>query len=246
VGLVTISLPEKLYFFHSTAECFFAGSLTLQLGYFIWIYNGGPKRFFTIGLGFAFGIGAIILFFIATLLMALDDIMKSCRTSMLYTDEMASISASTNKPKVTPAVSAAAKAFAASKEGPSASSSTDKNKNDRTKDIVHDNNNVDYDGVVPTTSKSSEKMTRIIQSPRSCRENRTTDDAKIPSTLEIIPTATTTAMATMADASSTPSFYIFGGKGGLTTPPFTCEQHHWYADARDEYSRDAPMSMYQK
>ena len=48
-GLVTISLPEKLYFYHSTAECFFAGAFALQAGYFIWIYNGGPNRFTTIG-----------------------------------------------------------------------------------------------------------------------------------------------------------------------------------------------------
>jgi len=111
VGLVTISLPEKLYFYHSTAECFFTGALALLLGYFIWIYNGGPNRFTIIGLGFVFGVGSIFLFFVSSLLMALDDIMRSCRTSILYTDEMASMYASSHQPAA-PAVSAAAKAFA--------------------------------------------------------------------------------------------------------------------------------------
>lgn len=108
---MTVSLPEKLYFYHSAAECFFSGSLALLLAYFIWIYNGGPNRLINIGLGFVFGLGSIFLFFFSSLLMALDDIMRTCRTSFLYTDEMATVYASTHQ-KATPAISAAANAFA--------------------------------------------------------------------------------------------------------------------------------------
>merc|ERR1712142_1198469 len=131
-----MGLPEKLYFYHSTAECFFAGAFALQAGYFIWIYNGGPNRFTTIGLGFVFGVGSILLFFVSSVLMALDDIMRSCRTSILYTDEMASIYACPGPAAASaPAVSAAAKAFASAGTSGKGAATTSANNND-------DNNNI--------------------------------------------------------------------------------------------------------
>jgi len=153
VGLVTISLPEKLYFYHSTAECFFAGALALQLGYFVWIYNAGPNKFTTIGLGFVFGVGSILLFFVSSVLMALDDIMKSCRTSILYTDEMATVYSSSG-PKAAPAVSAAAKAFASAGTtgGGASSKGNDKNAN-------NDKQNINGGTQGASASKGSEMVT---------------------------------------------------------------------------------------
>lgn len=113
VGLVTISLPEKLYFYHSTAECFFTGTIGLQLGLVTWICNGGPSRLSMVGFGFLASVAAVVLFFISTTLMALDDIIGSCRTTVLYTDEMASIYASAGKTEqLASAMTSAADAFA--------------------------------------------------------------------------------------------------------------------------------------
>merc|ERR1712142_845883 len=138
-----MGLPEKLYFYHSTAECFFAGAFALQAGYFIWIYNGGPNRFTTIGLGFVFGVGSILLFFVSSVLMALDDIMRSCRTSIMYTDEMASIYACPGPEAASaPALSAAAKAFAsAGTSGKGAATTSANNNNDDNNINNNDKNN---------------------------------------------------------------------------------------------------------
>merc|ERR1712142_299114 len=158
-----MGLPEKLYFYHSTAECFFAGAFALQAGYFIWIYNGGPNRFTTIGLGFVFGVGSILLFFVSSVLMALDDIMKSCRTSILYTDEMASLYACPGPAAASsaPAVSAAAKAFAsagASSKG-AATTTTSAKTNDNTNNV--NNNNNDSDHVNNINNKQHNKMNKV-------------------------------------------------------------------------------------
>jgi len=172
---VTISLPEKLYFYHSTAECFFSGALASLLGYFIWIVNGGPNRFSIMGLGFVFGVGSILLFFVSSLLMALDDIMRSCRTSILYTDEMASIYASSH-PKAAPDVSAAAKAFAsagasggASKKAASTngqSKPNNQNGNNPANKITDKDNGKNIaenkDGRIPHASKGSEMVTGTV------------------------------------------------------------------------------------
>lgn len=89
LGLVTLSLPEKLYFYHSAAECFFAGALALLAAYSVWTFNVGLKNFGLMGLGFAFGIGSLPLFLISTLLLSLDDIIRCFNSSALYTKEMA-------------------------------------------------------------------------------------------------------------------------------------------------------------
>jgi len=135
--LVTVSLPEKLYFYHSAAECFFAGSLALKLGYFVWIFNSGPNKFFIIGVGYVFGVGSILLFFASSILMALDDIMKSCRTSILYTHEMASVNSSVPQ-KPAPAVSKAAQAFASAKSSNGGAGNSQKTANNK---IANNNNN---------------------------------------------------------------------------------------------------------
>jgi hypothetical protein len=224
VGLVTISLPEKLYFYHSTAECFFSGALALLLGYFVWIYNGGPNRFTNTGLGFVFGVGSIVLFFVSSLLMALDDIMRSCRTSILYTDEMATIY-TCSQPAAAPAVSAAAKAFASAGASGAASgtaASTNQNNNQNNNNNIQNNYGKNNSNSLenkysrnPLASKGSE-MVAGASIPQT-RNFKSVDDGLIQDQsihqTNIYPTAqstnrlvaqTTTSQATMAPTSWEP------------------------------------------
>jgi len=159
----------------------------LQLGYFVWIYNGGPNKFDITGLGFVFGVGGIPLFFLSSVLMGLDDIMRSCRTSILYTDEMATIYASTGQ-KPAPAVSAAAKAFASA--GASA---------------VSDKQNV---SVGPGASKGSEMATGTT----TTTSTTTTTTATTATTSTTTATTTTTLPPTSETAAG--DFYLFGGGTG--------------------------------
>lgn len=211
------------------------------MGYFIWIYNGGPNKFTTIGLGFVFGVGSILLFFVSSILMALDDIMKSCRTSILYTDEMATIYASSGPEAVPPAVTAAAKAFASA--GASGGNAvTDDNRNNDGK-----NNKVDTEGGAGA-SKGSEMVSGTI-SPRGGGESHlqrlanaaaasgprpaSTTAAWMTTTTTTL-TSTTMTMTTTTEQPTTtntwapsnnyyevPSdFYLFGRSGDQPSMPF--------------------------
>jgi len=158
----------------------------LQLGYFVWIYNGGPNKFDITGLGFVFGVGGIPLFFLSSVLMGLDDIMRSCRTSILYTDEMATIYASTGHK---PAVKAAAEAFASA--GASAVSAK------QNKDV----------SMGPGASKGSEMATGTTTTITTTTTTTTTATTS---------TTTATATTTLAPTSETAAgdFYLFGGGTG--------------------------------
>lgn len=246
MGLVTISLPEKLYFYHSTAECFFSGALASLLGYFIWFYNGGPNRFTNIGLGFVFGVGSIFLFFVSSLLMALDDIMRSCRTSILYTDEMASIYAS-SQPKAAPDVSAAAKAFASAGASGSAkgdAASTSKKIADNSKDQTTNNqqiNNNNSDGRIPLAFKGSEMVTGTLspQTKDSVGAGIDFDQSInhsiatiLPSTWDTVTTALPSSWEPITSYDEQTDFYSIGNAVDPFMPYYDYEERHHFTTAQ--------------